>query len=222
MAAEYPPLTYFRQGVLVGAEVDMALQLGQALGRRVEFIHESMPALIENLHAGKIDVLMSGISITPARQARMIFAEPYMVTGQMAMMRRPEKAQFTRADDVFSFGGAIGVKAGTTGDQLLQDRCANARRITLSTPSDAPFELRRRRIDLFIHDAPAVLWMLSSAEADVAVLPEPLSREELGWAFSPAREDLRDQVNVVLAGWKNDGTLDTILQRWMPYLKKDL
>ena len=113
----------------------------------------------------------------------------------------------------------MGVLEGTTGAVFVQRSFPNARRVELSRASDGALGLRSRSIDIFVHDAPAIAWLVSANEADVAPIRHYLNREQLAWALRPADTELLGQVNAALAGWKADGTLAGILGRWLPHLQ---
>ncbi len=81
-------------------------------------------------------------------------------------------------------------------------------------------ELRTRRIDAFVHDAPVVIWFASRDEANVAPIRRLLGDEPLAWAMRRGDEALRERVNAVLARWRSDGTRDRILARWLPYWER--
>ena len=80
--------------------------------------------------------------------------------------------------------------------------------------------LRRRTIDMFVHDGPSIAWLVSANEADLAGIFIPLNRENLAWAVRRDDPQLLAQVNQTLAAWKQDGTLSGVLTRWLPYLKR--
>ena len=63
---------------------------------------------------------------------------------------------------------------------------------------DAVAELKRRSIDIFIHDAPYILWMVSENEADLAALWEPFNQEALAWGIRKDDVALLNQVNAAL------------------------
>jgi ABC-type amino acid transport substrate-binding protein len=72
----YPPLAFQKQGALSGLEPDLARAVGRELGRPVVFVERPWQILIPSLEAGEIDVIMSGMSMTEARQHRVWFVQP--------------------------------------------------------------------------------------------------------------------------------------------------
>jgi ABC-type amino acid transport substrate-binding protein len=64
---------------LVGLDVEMAQLLARDLGAKVEFIEmEDSTALPRLLAAGRLDLAMTGIPVTPERAREMLFSEPYL------------------------------------------------------------------------------------------------------------------------------------------------
>jgi polar amino acid transport system substrate-binding protein len=76
-----------RDGALLGPEIDMAKQIGRALGVAVEFVDtaESFDAVVDFVATGKADIGVSKLSQTYNRLKRVRFSEPY-VTLRHAML----------------------------------------------------------------------------------------------------------------------------------------
>src|SRR5882757_559527 len=62
-----PPLAFKQNGKIVGIEADFAQQLGKELGREVKFVVLDWSDQIPDLLDGKIDIIMSGMTITKTR-----------------------------------------------------------------------------------------------------------------------------------------------------------
>jgi ABC-type amino acid transport substrate-binding protein len=118
---------------------------------------------------------------------------------------------------VLTTSAAVGVVDGTTGSRFVRERATLASITVYPSPRDAVIELRQRRVDLVIHDAPVMLWYVSSDEAGLAPVLHLLDDEPLGWAMRPGDDALQTTVNAALARWKADGTRERILSRWIPY-----
>ena len=79
----------FKQGgELVGLEVEAARELGEQLGRPVEFIEVKWEDQIPALLAGRTDIVMSSMTSTPERRLRVAFSNPYLRVGQMMLIKR--------------------------------------------------------------------------------------------------------------------------------------
>lgn len=66
------------EGTLVGLEADLAHLLAAELGVGLEFVRLPQDALGRHLDAGRVDVVLSGLLVTPERTLELAFSEPYM------------------------------------------------------------------------------------------------------------------------------------------------
>jgi len=86
-SASYPPLTFRQDGELQGVEVDLARAVGEDLKVKTDVVEMPWEELIAALNDNRIDVIMSGMSVTDERSTRVLFTDPYMKIGQMALIR---------------------------------------------------------------------------------------------------------------------------------------
>jgi ABC-type amino acid transport substrate-binding protein len=218
IAPDYPPLIFKRGEEIMGVEADLARELAKGLGRPLKFVELEFEELIRALVDGRIDIIMSGMSITDARKVRIKFSDPYLNNGLLAMMRVESADEFSSPERIKQSVADIGVKQGTTGEAFVTKHCPRATVVPLLRPSDAAYELRRRRIDLFIHDGYAVAWLVSENEAEFTALWTPLTEEYLAWGLRHGATEFQASVNRLLARWKEDGVLTAIVGRWLPYM----
>lgn len=219
---DYPPLVYRQGETIVGVEVDLARRLGQELKLPVSLVTLKWEEQITALLEGRIDIIMSGMSVTPAREVRIRFVEPYLKSGLVAAFRAEDTAKYTSKEVILNSFAAVGAAKGTTADVFLQRNFARGtRKVVLPRAADAVDELKRRTIDIFLHDAPYVLWMVSANEAILSALWEPFDREDLAWGVRKGEDAFFLQVDQAIKKWKADGSLDILLAKWLPgqYLK---
>ena len=70
-----------KNGDLVGFELDVGRKVAEDMGVEVEFIPTKWAGIIPALVAGKFDVIISGMTVTPARNLTVNFTEPYAFSG---------------------------------------------------------------------------------------------------------------------------------------------
>ncbi len=216
VAPDYPPIIFKMKGRVAGVEADLARQLAYDLGRPLEFVEMPWDLLIPALLHGRIDVIMSGMSVTPIRKVRVDFCDSYIDNGLMAMIRSRDLEKFESPDQIHNARINVGVQAGTTGDVYMQNNMKNATRMEINQPRDVIYEFQRERVDMFIHDAYAVIWMISENEGDYAGVLLSNDDEQMAWAVRRNDTELRTDINMVLAVWREDGTLIEILEHWLP------
>ena len=213
----YPPIIYRQDGKIAGLEAELAWSLAQHMGRRLQFVAVKWEQQIPALLSGKIDIIMSGMTITPAREVRIKFSEPYLQTGLMAAVRPGHEDRYPDRQAITQTYANIGAMEGTTATSFIRRQCPNAKASYVSDLTEAYLALDGRRIDLFIHDAPAVAWLVSKYESTVKPLWIPLTEDHLAWGIRGGNKKLIIEANDALAKWKQDGTLEIIIDRWLPY-----
>jgi ABC-type amino acid transport substrate-binding protein len=217
---DYPPLVYRQPDGTNGVEIDFAKAMGQELGRPVEFVVLRRDELIGALLDRRIDIIMSGMSVTKARQLRISFSDPYVRNELRAIFPLKSADRFKTKDDILKTTDRIGVVTGTTAEIFVKQNCPGAKIVNLTQRQDVAFYLLKGgRMDLFIDDTFALADIFSKNEANIAYLPEPLSADDLAWGIRPDDTEFLTRVNKILTKWKADGTVDRTLNRWMPYLK---
>ena len=77
----YPPFQFFQEKTknYTGFEVDLIQALAKEMGYdKVEFVNEYFIKMIPGLEAGKYDVVIAGMNISPERQAKVDFTNSYI------------------------------------------------------------------------------------------------------------------------------------------------
>lgn len=213
----FPPMIFNQQGELAGVEVDLMKMVGRDLGRPVQAVILPWDEIIDELLSGKVDVIMSGMTITEARKMRMAFTDSWMNSGLMAMMRQKDTGQFNSAADIAQSYARIGVLARSTGHDYVRKNCPNAKLVRIASAGDAAVQLQRNRLDLYIDDIPSILWQVSSYEAELAVMMERLTIDQIAWGVRRDDTALTAQLNEVIRRRKQDGSIDAVLLKWLPY-----
>ena len=217
LSPDYPPLQYKQDGRLVGLEVDNARAVAEILGKKLALFEYPFDELIPALEQGRVDVIMSGMSITAERAQRVNFTEPYMEIGQMAILHKDKIASFAQPWAVYREGVRVGVEPGTTGAAFAEKELTDAN-ISYYQDSVAAFAgLRDNSIDLYIHDAPTSWRLATAADTDDLISTyKQLTSEMLAWAVRPDDPELVRDMNRALAIMKSQGTLNYIINRWIP------
>ena len=216
----YPPVIFKKNEQVAGLEADLARRLAAELGRPIEFVELSWERQIPALLEGKIDIIMSGMTMTQARQVRINFSQPYLTSGLMIAFAAENASQYTSLQNIMESIPAVGFVAGTTGEVYARDKFREGNRmIPVKSASEAALALKNRRIDIFVYDAPSIVWIVSENEAELKFLPEMLNIEYLGWGLRRDDRELLAEVNALVSKWKNDGTLKQMILKWLPYWK---
>jgi polar amino acid transport system substrate-binding protein len=220
MSPNSPPMIFMLDGRYAGVEADFARLLARKFGQAVYFLPMGWDQLIPALMEGKVDLIMSGMTATQARQMRIRFTDPYFKARLVVAMRAEDANKYDSREKILETPGNVGVNPGTTADAFVQNNLANARRVAIAEVHHAAQEFKNKRIDLFMSDGPGIVWLVSENEAELVGFWEGFSEDPLAWGVRRDNEELLNSVNSILATWKTDGTVEKVLMRWLPYLER--
>jgi ABC-type amino acid transport substrate-binding protein len=211
----FPPMVFKKEKELAGVEIDLARALAEEMGAEVKFVELPWDEQIEALNKGRIDIIMSSMTITPARQWVVTFSKPYLKVSQMTLVRREDQNAY-----LFGFPirptGTIGTMKSTTGDFLVEREFPKAKRKSFKSEQDAVAALRKKKVDMFISDS-TLIWYLAGTHANDGVvgIPIALSEEVLGWATRKSDEKILAAANSFIEKASENGKLNEVYRRWM-------
>ena len=218
ISPERSPLAFRAENSeLRGIEPDLARLAASRLQRQADFVILEPSALLPSLEAGRIDVIMSGLSISRELEERVLFTHPYARSGQLALIRSRDRALLGHADSIRRKGARVGFIRGSPGQSFVEGELSRGESYAFERVEDGIRSLRGRRIDFMILDAPT-LWRLarSPETGDLFGLSPPLTEENLAWAVAPDNSRLRDELDLALDEWRASNQLQEVLKRWLP------
>jgi len=212
-----PPIIFERRDVTMGLEAEFAEELAKALGRNYRFVPTFWPNLIPELRGRRIDIVMSGMTVTPERDEVIAFAEPYMTIGLKALIRAKDSDTLSSLEAILKTDKRIGVETGTTAEAFAREHIPQARRYPIATLRESMQALRDERVDIVINDSPTILMMADQyKDIGLVAVPGRFTEDSLAWAVNRFNHELLDQVNEVLRQWKQSGKLDEMIAKWVP------
>ena len=216
-----PPMAYREGREVIGLESDFARGLAKFTGRDVQFVEidweDQIPALLDH----RTDIIMSAMTITKPRSYRINFADPYMITGQVSLVRMQEINRFHNGfTDLLNPTVRIGTVAGTTGDYFIQQNRARGERTVFKNAQKGVQALIDKKIDAFVYDLP-MNFHFGAIYADRGLAPVviPLTREQIAWGIRNDDVELLNMANSYLASLKESKELPKLIQRWIPFYK---
>jgi ABC-type amino acid transport substrate-binding protein len=217
IAADHPPLAYVAEGKIVGMEADFARLLETQLQRPLQL--QVLPAadLLPALARGQLDMVMSGLVITPQREKLVDFTVPYLQVGQMAIIRTDDVMKFRNPASLSQGGFRVGFVAGSAGADYVAADMTAATAVPCASAKAGLQALLDRRIDVLIDDA-ATSWSIATEPRYGALMSlyRPLTEEFLAWAVGKNNPQLQEQLNDALLTVKPLPVFEHILNRWIP------
>jgi len=195
----------------VGYDVDFAKALAKSLGVKLELVATNPANRIPLLQSGKVDLIVADITITPERAQVIDFSTPYFVTGQQFLVAADG------ADKLDSYSKSrIGAVKGTTGEQALHQRFPQARVLAYDDIPLALTALRNGNVQAITQDSTILAGLLAEApdKAKFKILPDLLSKEEIGVGVPKGETALLNAVNDELVKLEQSGDAAKIYDTW--------
>ncbi len=215
MELAYPPFeTKDDQGNPEGVSVDLANALGEFIGRPVTIENTNWDGLIPSLQTGKVDVVISSMTITDERKEVVDFSTPYS-RSYLALLVNKESGINT-VEDLDQEGKVIDVKKGTIGAVYAKKRLEKATVNALSSENAAVTEVLQGKADAFIYDQLTIYRQnqINKDVTDIVQIPAQDS-EDWGMVVKQGNTELLSQINDFIKDYKDKGGFDEITNKYM-------
>jgi len=215
MELAYPPFeTKDNAGNPTGVSVDFIKDFGAANGYDVVIQDTAWDGLIPSLQTGKIDAVISSMTITADRAKQVDFSDPYAVA-QLALLVN-KNAGIAQASDLNQAGKSVAVKTGSTGDVYASKNLANAQIIRLADESACVTEVVQGKADAFIYDQ-LTIYRNQQANPDTtsAVFIPFQDPEHWGVAVKKGNSELLRELNAFIATSKTNGEFDKLTNKYL-------
>ncbi len=214
MSGGYFPFTFVKQDVLQGFEVDVMNAVAEETGLEVEFVTMSFSGLIGALDSGRIDTIANQITITPEREEKFVFTQPYVFDGAQVVVKAGNETEITGPESLK--GRAVAVNLGSNFEQLLRE-LPYADEIDIRTyESNIEQDTALGRVDAFVMDRVSSAQVIKESPLPLALAGQPFSeiRNALPFRDDEDGRALRDEIDTALTTLREDGTLAEISQKW--------
>ena len=220
MELAYPPFEMRdERGEPAGMSVDLALALGQALGRPVQIQNLPFDGLIPALKTGRIELIVSSLTATPERAASIDFSEPYLKTGLCLLAA--SRSDVRSVEDLSKTGRTVVVKKGTTGHLYAARHLTAARVVVLDKETTAALEVAQGKADAFIYDQMSTFKNWRKHPDSTRAVLEPFQTENWAMGIRKGNEALRTAVNTFLSDYKAAGGFERLGDKWLPEQKAE-
>lgn len=217
MELAYPPFEMTdTSGKPDGVSVQLAKELGKALGRPVEIRNMAFDGLIPALKTGRIDLIISSMTATSERARSIDFSDPYLTTGLCLLVGKSVAAKTIAELD--QPGRTIAVKKGTTGHTYASEHVKKASVLVLDKEAAAVLEVVQGKADAFIYDQMSTYNNYKRNRDTTRGILAPFQTESWAIGIRKGNIDLKTKVNKFLADFRRSGGFDRLGDR---YLKEE-
>ncbi|MFI5343490.1 MAG: transporter substrate-binding domain-containing protein [Chlamydiales bacterium] len=218
MELNYPPFEMVcPNGQPCGISVDMGQALGLFLHREVCIENIAFSGMIPSLNSGKVDLIISSLTITEQREKAIDFSIPYAETGLCLLVS--VKSDLESIKEANQIGRVIVVKLGTSGEIYAMRNLNNATVRVLDKESMCVLEVVQGKADAFIYDQLSVYTNWQKNLGTTRAILMPFQKEEWAIGIRKGNQILLDQVNRFIRQFKEEGGLDQLADKYLPEQK---
>ena len=216
--AAFPPYEMVAgNGDLIGIDMEVAAKIAEKLGLEVQIDDMGYDACLQAAQTGKSDMVMAGVSITPERLEKMDFSNTYANAVQVVIVK--EDSPIATIDDLAN-AQMIGCQVGTTGYIYCSDTPENGGygedHVTAYKDGAIAIQaLMSGKIDAVVIDnLPAQEYV--KANPGLKILETEFANENYAIGFAKGNTQLVEAVNTALAELTEDGTVQQIIDKYIP------
>ncbi len=209
--AAFPPYEMTTDtGAFEGIDIETAQAIADKLGLELQIDDMDFDAALLSVQQGKADIVMAGVTVTDERLAVMDFSDSYATGIQSVIV--PENSDIATIDDLS--GKKIGTQRGTTGYIYCSDDFGDDAVIAYDNGLTAVQALNNGQVDAVVIDnAPAKEFV--AANPGLKILDTSYAEEDYAIGMAKGNTALEDAVNAALEELKSDGTLQSIVDKYI-------
>jgi len=209
--AAFPPYEYYENNQIVGIDAEVAAAIAEKLGMKLEIEDMDFGSIIAAVQTGKVSMGMAGMTVTDERKQSVNFSDTYATGVQVVIVKTG--SPITDLDGLK--GKKIGVQESTTGDIYATDDFGESNVERFPTGADAVLALTQGKVDAVIIDnEPAKNYV--AANQGLSILSTEYTKEDYAICVSKDNTELLDKINTALKELTADGTLKSIVDKYIP------
>lgn len=213
MEGTWAPWTYHdEKGRLTGYDVEVGRRIAEILGVEAQFVEGKWDGLLAGLDAGRYDLMINGVDITPDRSKVYHFSEPYAYN-RMVVIVNAERDDITKLEDLKGKN-----TANTISSTYAQEAEKYGAKVIGVDDLNQTFELLLSgRIDATINSE-VTFYDYKRAHPDapikIAVVAENPTEVAIPIRKGSQTDSLREAVNSAIRALHESGELSTLSQRF--------
>lgn len=215
-SGDQPPLSALaKDGAIIGLDADLAAQLAGAMGVRLTLVPMQFDALLPAVQRGEVDMVLSGLTMTPQRNLKVAFVGPYLVSGMSILTKSRTLAKLRRAEEIDTPSVRVAALRGSTAEKFAQDTIPKATLVLVDTLEEGVDQVRDGAIDALLADHPFCMVSVYRYRGDdLTTLDTPFTFEPIGIALPPNDPLLVNWTQNALADLDDSGAIYDMMYTW--------
>jgi len=209
-----------KKGELIGFEIDIAKQLAADMGVKTKFKQYQWSKMIPALRKGEIDIIASGLSITPQRALKIDFSTPYSSSGYSLVSCLSLTEGFTNIKDLNNKVVTIAAVKGTVSADLVKRVFPDAQLMLKETEKEATDAVINGKVHAYVSSSPTPEFLaLKHPEQVDLPLKNPLLTTKEAFAIRKNNQEMLNFLNAWVTAREADNWIKSSHKYWFNSLK---
>ena len=209
--AQFPPYEMTTDdGGFEGIDVEIATAIAEKLGLELDILDMDFDSALLAVQQGKSDIVMAGVTVNEDRLLVMDFTDSYATGVQVVIVKEGSDVTMDNMGE-----GLIGTQRGTTGNIYCTDDYGEEHVVAYDDGFTAVQALMNGQVDCVVIDnAPAQEFVKNNA--GLTILDTEYAVEDYAIGLNKGNTALLDAINGALAELISDGTVQAIVDKYIP------
>ena len=209
--AQFPPYEMTTDdGGFEGIDVEIATAIAEKLGLELDILDMDFDSALLAVQQGKSDIVMAGVTVNDDRLLVMDFSTSYANGVQVVIVKEGSDITIDNMGE-----GLIGTQRGTTGNIYCTDDYGEEHVVAYDDGFTAVQALMNGQVDCVVIDnAPAQEFVKNNA--GLTILDTEYAVEDYAIGLNKGNTALLDAINGALAELISDGTVQSIVDKYIP------
>ena len=209
--AQFPPYEMTTDdGGFEGIDVEIATAIAEKLGLELDILDMDFDSALLAVQQGKSDIVMAGVTVNEDRLLVMDFTDSYATGVQVVIVKEGSDVTMDNMGE-----GLIGTQRGTTGNLYCTEDYGEEHVVAYDDGFTAVQALMNGQVDCVVIDnAPAQEFVKNNA--GLTILDTEYAVEDYAIGLNKGNTALLDAINGALAELISDGTVQSIVDKYIP------
>ena len=217
MTGNMPPLNMTsKEGELIGYEVDLARAMAKAMGVKAKPVVMPFAELLPALQSGKIDLILSNMTITPGRNLKVAFVGPYFTSGKAFLTKIKTIATADEAGDIDAKNTKLVALKGSTSQAFVEEAIPEATLFAASDYDEAVKMVLEDKVHAMVADYPiCVVSVFRYPNQGLLSVVTTLTYEPIGVGVPAGDPLLVNWVENFMGIAEETGLLQELKENWL-------
>ena len=214
--ASMPPFNMTtKDSQVIGMDIDIARLIADSLEVKLTLRTIPFNELLPALEAGRIDMVLSGMTMTPTRNLKVAFAGPYFGSGKSMLIKEANAESLNEVSKINKSDNVLVALKGSTSQLFVEKVFPKAKLVLTDNYDQAVAMVRENNAHAMVADQP-ICQLSAYRYPDVGLtsLKNTLSYEPIGIAIQANDFLFLNLLQNFITAMVNSGDLRKLSDRW--------